>query len=81
MHESWGTEGDNKVQADLFVALINKIYEDAIHVLRTKPEKVEPKRDLATEQEEYYRGFRTNVGRFLFVFFGDGCCLRGPLAM
>lgn len=40
---------------------INAAYEDAIHVLSTKPPKEEPKSDPATEQEDYYRNFRTNV--------------------
>ena len=38
---------------------INAAYEDAIHVLSTKPPKEEPKSDPATEQEDYYRNFRT----------------------
>ena len=38
---------------------INAAYEDAIHMLSTKPPKQEPKRDEATEQEDYYRTFRT----------------------
>ncbi|RDB15269.1 Chitin synthase 4 [Hypsizygus marmoreus] len=40
---------------------INALYEDAIHVLNTKPPKVDSKPDAATVQEDYYRGFRTNV--------------------
>lgn len=40
---------------------INAAYEDAIHVLSTKPPKEEKKVDSATEQEDYYRTFRTNV--------------------
>jgi hypothetical protein len=38
---------------------LNAAYEDAIHVLSTKPPKVESKPDAATEQEDYYRSFRT----------------------
>ena len=38
---------------------INAAYEDAIHVLSTKPPKEEKKVDVATEQEDYYRNFRT----------------------
>ncbi|VDB96624.1 unnamed protein product [Peniophora sp. CBMAI 1063] len=40
---------------------INAAYEDAIHVLSTKPPKEEKKSDPAQEQEDYYRTFRTNV--------------------
>lgn len=38
---------------------LNAGYEDAIHVLKTKPPKVEGKMDPGTVQEDYYRGFRT----------------------
>jgi chitin synthase len=40
---------------------INAAYEDAIHVLQSKPPKAESKPDPQTEQEDYYKGFRTNV--------------------
>ncbi|KAH9480087.1 Chitin synthase 4 [Psilocybe cubensis] len=40
---------------------INALYEDAIHVLNSKPPKVESKPDKGTQQEDYYRSFRTNV--------------------
>jgi len=40
---------------------INAAYEDALHVLTTKPPPVVSKPDPATEQEDYYRTFRTNV--------------------
>ena len=40
---------------------INAAYEDAIHVLSTKPPKAEQKVDLTTQQEDYYKTFRTNV--------------------
>ncbi|KIY52490.1 glycosyltransferase family 2 protein [Fistulina hepatica ATCC 64428] len=40
---------------------INAAYEDAIHMLNTKPPKVESKPDPQTQQEDYYRSFRTNV--------------------
>jgi len=40
---------------------INAAYGDAIHVLSTKPPKEEKKPDAATQQEDYYRQFRTNV--------------------
>jgi hypothetical protein len=38
---------------------INTAYEDAIHVLSTKPPKEEKKVDAATDQEDYYCTFRT----------------------
>lgn len=38
---------------------IEPLYEDAIHVLKTKPPKVEGKVDASTKQEDYYRTFRT----------------------
>ena len=38
---------------------INAAYEDAIHLLSTKPPKQESKPDPQTEQEDYYKGFRT----------------------
>ncbi|KAJ2918726.1 hypothetical protein MD484_g1699, partial [Candolleomyces efflorescens] len=49
---------------------INSLYEDAIHVLNTKPPKVEAKVDTGTQQEDYYRNFRTNLltGAFKPVF-------------
>ncbi|KAJ3575497.1 hypothetical protein NP233_g1057 [Leucocoprinus birnbaumii] len=40
---------------------LNGLYEDALHVLSTKPPKVESKPDSGTLQEDYYRSFRTNV--------------------
>lgn len=40
---------------------INAAYEDAIEVLKTKPPKEESKPDAGTQQEDYYRTFRTNV--------------------
>ncbi|KJA15623.1 glycosyltransferase family 2 protein [Hypholoma sublateritium FD-334 SS-4] len=40
---------------------IDTLYEDAIHVLNTKPPKVDSKPDASTKQEDYYRSFRTNV--------------------
>ncbi|THU75900.1 hypothetical protein K435DRAFT_974654 [Dendrothele bispora CBS 962.96] len=57
---SWGTKGDDKVSVDLEKD-IDANYEDALHVLRTKPAKVEDQVDAATQQEDYYRSFRTNV--------------------
>ncbi|KAG6830640.1 hypothetical protein H0H87_007454 [Tephrocybe sp. NHM501043] len=38
---------------------INALYEGAIHVLNTRPPKVEQMRDAMTVQEDYCRGFRT----------------------
>lgn len=38
---------------------IDAAYEDAIHVLQTKPPKAESNPDPKTEQEDYYRSFRT----------------------
>jgi chitin synthase len=38
---------------------IDTLYEDAIHVLNTKPPKAENKVDAGTKQEDYYRTFRT----------------------
>lgn len=57
--------GKNKNEVEVVVPTeqkdINAIYEDALHVLQQKPEKVEQSRDAATKQEDYYRSFRTNV--------------------
>lgn len=62
---------ENKNQVEVVVPTtkqdINALYEDAIHVLQTKPPKVEAKLDAATVQEDYYRGFRTKCA-FLFCF-------------
>jgi chitin synthase len=44
---------------------INAAYEDAIHVLSTKPPKEEQKVDAATAQEDYYRNFRTKCAATL----------------
>lgn len=38
---------------------INAAYEDAMHVLSTKPPPVSTKPDVQTQQEDYYRSFRT----------------------
>jgi len=40
---------------------INALYEDAIHVLNTKPPKEESKPSASTQQEDYYSTCRTNV--------------------
>ncbi|KAF8259401.1 chitin synthase-domain-containing protein [Lactarius quietus] len=57
------SKGDNAVEVAVPTAEtdINAAYEDAIHVLSTKAPKEEKKVDVATEQEDYYRNFRTNV--------------------
>jgi chitin synthase len=55
--------GKNKNEVEVAVPTaetdINAAYEDAIHVLSTKAPKVEQKPDLGTQQEDYYRTFRT----------------------
>lgn len=38
---------------------IDSGYEDAVHVLSSKPPKAEDKVDVSTQQEDYYRTFRT----------------------
>ncbi|KAF8133385.1 glycosyltransferase family 2 protein [Boletus edulis] len=62
---SWGTKGDNTNEVEVAVPTtetdINAAYEDAIHVLSTKPPKADTKVDPATHQEDYYKTFRTNV--------------------
>lgn len=59
------TTGKNKNEVEVAVPTtendIDAAYEDAIHVLSTKPPKAESKPDPATQQEDYYRSFRTNV--------------------
>lgn len=59
------TTGKNKNEVEVAVPTTEKdldeAYEDAIHVLSTKPPKEESKPDPATQQEDYYRSFRTNV--------------------
>ena len=53
--------GKNEVEVAVPTAEkdLNAAYEDAIHVLSTKPPKAESKPDAATQQEDYYRSFRT----------------------
>jgi len=59
------TAGKNKNEVEVSVPTaetdINAAYEDAIHVLSTKPPKADDKPDPQTEQEDYYKSFRTNV--------------------
>jgi hypothetical protein len=47
---------------------INAAYEDAIHVLSTKPPKEDKTVDAATAQEDFYRNFRTKCAAFLPSF-------------
>ncbi|KAH9961842.1 glycosyltransferase family 2 protein [Russula compacta] len=56
-------KGENAVEVAVPTAEkdINAAYEDAIHVLSTKPPKEDKKVDAATAQEDFYRNFRTNV--------------------
>ncbi|KIK98524.1 glycosyltransferase family 2 protein [Paxillus rubicundulus Ve08.2h10] len=58
-------KGSNKNEVEVAVPTaetdINAAYEDAIHVLSTKAPKAEQKVDPATQQEDYYKTFRTNV--------------------
>ena len=49
---------------------INSLYEDAIHVLNTKPPKPEAKVDIGTQQEDYYRNFRTKCAFLLLLLMG-----------
>ncbi|PPR01276.1 hypothetical protein CVT24_005953 [Panaeolus cyanescens] len=58
-----GTGASGSVEAELPTDEkdINALYEDAIHVLNSKPPKVEQKVDVRTQEEDYYKGFRTNV--------------------
>lgn len=55
--------GANKNEVEVNVPTnevdINAAYEDAIHVLQTKPPKQDQTPDAATIQEDYYRTFRT----------------------
>ncbi|KAG1818961.1 hypothetical protein DFJ58DRAFT_887421 [Suillus subalutaceus] len=58
-------KGDNKNEVEVAVPTaetdINSVYEDAIHVLSSKPPKVDSKPDPATQQEDYYKTLQTNV--------------------
>jgi chitin synthase len=56
-----GKKNEVEVEVPTSEKDINGLYEDAIHVLNTKPPKVEAKVDTSTQQEDYYRNFRTNV--------------------
>ncbi|CCL99770.1 uncharacterized protein FIBRA_01792 [Fibroporia radiculosa] len=63
------TTGKNKNEVEVAVPTaetdINAAYDDAIHVLQTKPPKEDSKPDPQTEQEDYYRGFRTKYNLVL----------------
>jgi chitin synthase len=63
--------GKNKNEVEVVVPTaetdINAAYEDAIHVLSEKPQKKEPKADPATNQEDYYRTFRTKCVVFFII--------------
>jgi hypothetical protein len=65
------SKGDNAVDVAVPTAEtdINAAYEDAIHVLSTKPPKEEKKVDEATAQEDYYRTFRTKCAPVASVIF------------
>jgi hypothetical protein len=74
------SKGDNAVEVAVPTAEkdINAAYEDAIHVLSTKPPKEEKKVDAATEQEDFYRNFRTKCVWAFFLrmhrFYNDSTC-------
>jgi hypothetical protein len=70
------TTAKNSNQAEVSVPTeekdIDAAYEDALHVLNTKPPKQESKPDAGTKQEDYYRQFRT---KWVFCCF-HLLCLR-----
>ncbi|KAI0783497.1 glycosyltransferase family 2 protein [Abortiporus biennis] len=76
--------GKNKNEVEVTVPTaetdINAAYEDAIHVLSTKPPKSDPKPDPQTEQEDYYRSFRTNVSSEIVVVLLAWTLSNGLLA-
>jgi chitin synthase len=55
--------GKNKNEVEALVPTeekdINAAYDDAMQVLSTKPPKAEAKVDASTQQEDYYKQFRT----------------------
>jgi chitin synthase len=69
--------GKNKNEVEVAVPTaetdINAAYEDAIHVLNTKPPKSDPKPDIATDQEDYYKTFRTKYVISCFPIFPCYC--------
>ena len=70
------TTGKNKNEVEVAVPTtetdINAAYEDAIHILSTKPPKEESKPDASTQQEDYYRSFRT---KYVVFFLSMSCGL------
>ena len=52
-------DGKQAEVADISKTDIDDAYEDALHVLKTKPPKVEATVDEKTKQEDYYKTFRT----------------------
>ncbi|KAF8551879.1 glycosyltransferase family 2 protein [Imleria badia] len=58
-------KGPNKNEVEIAIPTaetdINAAYEDAIHVLTTNSPEAEQKVDPTTQQEDYYKTFRTNV--------------------
>ncbi|KAF8187725.1 glycosyltransferase family 2 protein [Pholiota molesta] len=56
-----GKTGEVEAEVPVDEKDINALYEDAIHVLNTKPPKQDSTPDVGTVQEDYYRTFRTNV--------------------
>lgn len=66
-----GKKGEVEAEVPTDEKDINALYEDAIHVLNTKPPKVDSKPDKGTQQEDYYRTFRTKC--VFFEFFRRGC--------
>ena len=66
------TTKDGKAEVEVNVPTqeqdINALYEDAIHVLNTKPPKQESKPDASTLQEDYYKTFRTKYVRLFIIF-------------
>ncbi|KZT12244.1 glycosyltransferase family 2 protein [Laetiporus sulphureus 93-53] len=82
------SKNSNEVEVEVPTAEtdINAAYEDAIHMLSTKPPREDPKPDPQTEQEDYYRSFRTKcvmswfcqAGLLLTCLVRAACYLRGP---
>ena len=58
-------KGSNKNEVEVAVPTaekdINDAYDDAIHVLSTKPRKAGRKVDSTTQQEDHHKTFWTNV--------------------
>nr|AZQ26798.1 putative chitin synthase 1 [Ganoderma lucidum]QDK64616.1 chitin synthase [Ganoderma lucidum] len=76
--------GANKNEVEVVVPTaetdINAAYEDAIHLLSTKPPKQESKPDPQTEQEDYYKGFRTNTATGKAADVGAHATVNGYMA-